>query len=70
MLNVNLLSNYSSANVITVTSPPLGSINLLLEDIAQALVLTVSGEIIAEVTFTYKPNPIISDIFPLQTIQA
>ena len=62
---------HSNADTITVTSPPLDIINgSLTEELVQALVLRVAGEVIADVEFIYKPNPVISDVFPLQTIQA
>ena len=39
-------------------------------DFRTTLVVVVSGDVIANVSFVYKPNPIIEDIFPLQGIQA
>ena len=53
-----------------MTSPSLGTNISLTHDLVQSLVLTVTGEVIADVDFVYKPNPVIDDVFPLQTIQA
>ena len=61
---------YSNTTHITVTSPPLGANGSLTADFPQALVLTVAGEIVADVEFLYMPNPIITDVFPLKSIEA
>ena len=66
----NLCAAYSNTDTITVTSPPLNINGPLTDELVQALVLTVAGEIVADVEFIYKPNPMIRDVFPLQTIQA
>ena len=64
-----LYVGYSTGDIITVTSSSSDTNGSLAFDLAQQLVLTVTGQIIAEVNFIYKPNPIIIDVFPLQTIQ-
>ena len=57
--------------MITVTSPPLSFHGSLANEfVVQMVVLTAMEEVIANVEFIYKPNPIITDVFPLQTIQA
>ena len=62
--------SYSNSTHITMTSPPFGRNGSLTEDFPQALVLTVAGEIVADVEFVYMPNPIITDVFPLKSIEA
>ena len=59
-----------NAYSIAVTSPTLDVNGSLAQDLAQELVLRVTRERIAAVDFIYKPNPVITDVFPLHTIRA
>ena len=58
--------------MITVTSPPLSIIDgsLTNDFLVQLLVMTAAEEPIGVAEFIYKPDPVITDVFPLQTIQA
>ena len=56
---------------ILVTSPQLYATNTLTTDQPLPLTLTVQGEVVAnDAVFVYKPNPVISDVHPLETIAA
>ena len=39
-------------------------------DFIVPFVVVVAGDIIANVSFVYKPNPVIEDVYPLKGIQA
>ena len=56
--------------MILITTPQLSNGSFLVEDFRTPLVLVVAGDVIEEVNFIYKPNPVIEDVFPLQGIQA
>ena len=59
-----------SDEMISITTPQLSNGSFLVEEFGTPLVLVVAGDVIAEVNFIYKPNPVIEDVFPLQGIQA
>ena len=56
---------------ILVTSPQLYATSTLTNEQPLPLTLTVQGEVVADdAVFVYKPNPVISDVHPLETIAA